>query len=149
MRLLLLSESYDWKLDAVDSYTEVSPNDTYMHSEVGSRKGDKLEFVTYLAFLEYTNERDLKALATVRIELIINPSTGIAWIDWIGKGPNRSNVVPGFNHAPGYASLRQLLAQLARHHPAIRYFTGDRQSGMREKHQNEHQAEFKLAAQRL
>ena len=149
MRLLLLTESVNWKLDPVDSYTEISPNNTYLHSEVKARKGDKLEFVTYLAFLEYTNERGLKAMATVRVELIIDSNTGIAWIDWIGTGPNRNNMVPGFDRAPGYASLRQLLAQIAKLHPQIRYFTGDRQSGMREKHPNDNQAEFKLATNRL
>jgi hypothetical protein len=143
MRLLLLSESANWKLDIIDSYEEISPNNTYMNSEVGAREGDKIEYVTYLAFLESVDERDLKTGLTVRIELIINDRSGIAWIDWIGKGPNRHN---NEERIPGYANLRKLLSQIAKLHPHIRFFAGNRESGMREKFGK---PEFKLQTSKL
>jgi predicted N-acetyltransferase YhbS len=146
MRLLLLSESVNWQLDVIDSHEEISPNDIYLNSEVGTRKGDKIEFVTYLAFLESVNERGLKTGLTVRIELIINVRSGIAWIDWIGKGPNRHN---NEERIPGYANLRQLLAQIAKQHKGIKRFAADRQSGMREKHPEFKQDNFRLSADRL
>jgi hypothetical protein len=138
MHLLLLSESTDWQLDVVDSYDEISPNNTYLNSEVNAKKGDKIEFITYLAFAESTNERGLKVGRTVRIELIVDDRTGIAWIDWIGKGPSRRN---NEERMPGYADLRHLLSQVAQRHPYIRFFTGNRESGMREKF---NKPEFKL-----
>jgi hypothetical protein len=135
MRLLLLSESHhntsaNWQIDVIESYKEISPNNFYLNREVGARKGDKLEFITYLAFLESTNRLGLKFGIDVRIELIINDRTGIAWIDWIGKGPHRSD---SDSPIPGYANLRKLLSQVARRHPSIRFFTGNRESGMHEK----------------
>jgi len=146
MRLLLLSESANWDLDVIDSHEEISPNNTYLNSEVEARKGDKIEFVTYLAFLETTNERGFKIGLTIRIELIINDRSGIAWIDWIGKGPNRHN---NEERIPGYANLRQLLAQIAKRHRSIKRFAADRQSGMREKHPEFRQDNFRLSADRL
>jgi hypothetical protein len=146
MRLVLLSESVDWDLDVVDSYEEISPNNAYLNSEVEARKGDKIEFVTYLAFLESTNERGFKIGLTVRVELIINDRSGIAWIDWIGKGPSRHN---NEERIPGYANLRQLLAQIAKQHKGIKRFAADRQSGMREKHPEFKQDNFRLSADRL
>jgi hypothetical protein len=147
MQLSLLSESLDWKLDVVESYKEISPNDTYLNSEVKSNKGDELEFVTYLAFLESTSATNLKSGITIRVELIIDNDTGVAWIDWIGAGPNR--YTKDIGKIPGYTSLRQLLAKIAKQHPNIRYFVGDRITGMREKHPNHNQGEFKLAANKL
>ena len=146
MRLLLLSESADWKLDVVDSYKETAQHDTDLYDEYKSSKGDEVEFVTYLAFLESASEFGLKVGTTVRIELIINKDTGVAWIDWLGSGPNRHN--EGWR-SPGYIKLRQLLSQIADRYPSIRYFTGHRISGMREKHPNNNQGQFKLATSRL
>ena len=143
MRLLLLSESAGWKLDIIESYKEISPNNTYMNSEVGARKGDEIEYITYLAFLETTGETGLKVGITVRTELIINNRTGIAWIDWIGKGPNRHNNI---DPIPGYVNLRQLLAQIAKLHPHVRFFAGNRESGMRAKF---NKPEFKLRTSKL
>jgi predicted N-acetyltransferase YhbS len=146
MRLQLLSESANWDLDVIDSYEEISPNNTYLNSEIGAKKGDRIEFVTYLAFLESTNERGFKIGLTVKVELIINDRSGIAWIDWIGKGPNRHN---NEERIPGYANLRQLLAQIAKRHNSIKHFAADRQSGMREKHPEFKQDNFRLSADRL
>ncbi|MFA5767495.1 MAG: hypothetical protein WC919_06220 [Candidatus Paceibacterota bacterium] len=140
---LLLSESVDWKLDVIDSYEEISPNDFYLNREVGARKGDKLQYITYLAFLESINETGLKFGITVRVELIVNDRSGIAWIDWIGKGPHRHN---NTDKAPSYANLRHLLSQIAKNHPHIKFFAGNRESGMREKFGK---PEFKLRASKL
>ncbi|MCK9557588.1 MAG: hypothetical protein M0R50_06055, partial [Candidatus Cloacimonetes bacterium] len=139
----LISESADWKLDVIESYKELSPNNTYMHSETNAKKGDELEFIIYLAFLESTRETGLKYGIDARVELVINNSTGIAWIDWIGKGSNRRN-----DNAPlpGHINLRQLLAQIAKLHPRIKYFMGYRESGMRHKF---NKPEFKLSAAKL
>jgi hypothetical protein len=89
---------------------------------------------TYLAFAESTDERGLKKGITVRIELIIDKNSGFAWIDWIGKGPNRHSRQIYDDPLPGYVNLRQLLAQIAQLHPKIKYFMADRQSGMRQKY---------------
>ena len=69
-----------------------------------------MEFVTYLAFA---------AGLTARVELIINNTTGVAWIDWFGKGPNRHDIEA---KAPGYSYVRQLLSDLAKKHPNIKRF---------------------------
>jgi hypothetical protein len=143
MRLSLISESTDWKLDVIESYKEMSPNDTYMHSETNAKKGNELEFITYLAFLESTRETGSKFGIDARVELIINNSTGIAWIDWIGKGSNRRN---SNAPSPGHTNLRQLLAQIAKLHPRIEYFMGHRESGMRHKF---NKPEFKLSVANL
>jgi hypothetical protein len=130
----MLSESVQWDLDVVDSYEEIAPDNTYMHNEVKTKKGDRLNFVTYLAFAESIDERGLKKGITVRIELIINEDSGLAWIDWIGKGASRHGRQIYDDPLPGYANLRHLLAQIVRLHPEIKYFAADRQSGMRQKH---------------
>jgi hypothetical protein len=140
---LLLSESVDWKLDVIDSYEEISPNDFYLNKEVNARKGDNLKHITYLAFLESTNEAGSKFGITVRVELIINNRSGIAWIDWIGKGPNRHN---NTDKTPSYANLRHLLSQIAKNHPYIQFFSGDRVSGM---HKKFGKPEFKLRTNKL
>jgi hypothetical protein len=146
MRLLLLSESIDWKLDVIESYKDIAQYDTGLNDEYKATKGDELQFITYLAFLESTSERGLKYGITARVELIINNNTGDAWIDWIGRGPNRHNETEPL---PGYRSLRHLLAQIAKRHPNIKQFTGWRMSGMRDKHPNFNQKDFKLSAGRL
>jgi hypothetical protein len=142
MQLTVLSESADWKLDIIDSHTEIAPNHTWLHSELGAKKGDEIEYITYLAFLETLSEFGLKVGITVRIELIIDKTTGVAWIDWLGKGPNRHN---NNDPIPGYANLRRLLAQIAKRHQ-ICSFRGSRESGMREKFDK---PEFRLSTRRL
>ena len=142
MRLQLLSETTDWKLDVVESYKEIAQQGARRSNELIYNKGDELEYVTYLAFLESTRETGLKFGITVRVELIVNNDTGDAWIDWIGRGPNRHNKI---DPLPGYVNLRQLLAEIAKHHQNIKYFTGNRISGMRKKHPRE----FRLTTNKL
>ena len=137
MHLSLLRES-DWKLDTIESFGEVSQNNMsgYMRDGRDIKKGDNMEWITYLACAPNL---------TMRVELTINSTTGTALIDWLGRGPNRHDKTwPG----PGYTNLRKLLSQISKLHPSIKRFTGYRIGGMREKYQND-QSNFSISVDRL
>jgi hypothetical protein len=126
----------------ISSYHEVAKDRYHLSSrdkyENDISVGDDMEEITYLA---------TAPSLTVKVELLINNSNGITWIDWLGKGPNRHNSAETKWPRPGYANLRKLLSQIAKLHPNIKRFIGERVTGMRDKHGT--QSGFKLAANSL